>query len=484
MRRISILVTAMIIIGAMCAMAEFECEVTGGIPPYAELPDDVTELVEKGEYTSAQKTMKTMIEKEYESMPMDLRLRMMYEIERLDRVRDDFVLSKDELLTSLKEEIKDVTMDDIDRWEKMGFFDYRIIDGKKLYFSRSRSNLYKLCKEARERGETTGREEGESRRAQQMREIKAAALKQGDQYVMPRRIGVHMTITVPPNKVPHGEIIRCWMPFPRKNPLHDNIKIFKTMPEQHHLAPPDQLQRSIYFEQPAVKDQPTSFSVEYEFTSYASYVDVDPAKVTPYDKTSDVYRTYTAERSPHLKFSDSLRQIAEQVVGDETNPYLKAKKIYGWVTENIRYTYAIEYSTIPSISQYCLDNMRGDCGIQALLFTVLCRISGVPARWQSGWTLSNMHDWAQFYVEPYGWLWADPSMCIMDKEDPEIRWFLFGNIDNTRLVANNDYGMEFDPPKWHFRSEPIDFQRGEVEWRCGNLYFGEWSYSMKRRTIE
>ena len=136
-----------------------------------------------------------------------------------------------------------------------------------------------------------------------------------------------------------------------------------------------------------------------------------------------------------------------------------------------------------SASQYCFDNMRGDCGIQGLLFTALCRIAGVPARWQSGWILSNMHDWAQFYVEPYGWLWADPSMCIMD-EDPEIRWFLFGNIDNTRLSANNDDGMEFDPPKWHFRSEPVDFQRGEVEWRGGNLYFGQWSYSMKRETIE
>jgi hypothetical protein len=31
----------------------------------------------------------------------------------------------------------------------------------------------------------------------------------------------------------------------------------------------------------------------------------------------------------------------------------------------------------------------------------------------------------------------------------------------------------------HFRSEPYDFQRGEVEWEGGNLYFDKWDYTMK-----
>jgi hypothetical protein len=29
------------------------------------------------------------------------------------------------------------------------------------------------------------------------------------------------------------------------------------------------------------------------------------------------------------------------------------------------------------------------------------------------------------------------------------------------------------------RSEPVDFQRGEVEWRGGNLYFDKWDYHME-----
>lgn len=488
MVRILACMLCILMTGALTIMAQQSAEVTGGIPPAVELPASIQKMVDQGDYSKAQKDIKKMLDERGDIMDMKLRLRLLYEIDRLDRVRQDFNLTKDALLKSIKDEIKDATMEDIERWENMGFFDYRIIDGKKWYFSRSRSNLYKLSQEAQKRAGKTRGEERDAKFAALMKEIIAAGRKEGKQFVLPRRFNAEMTITVSAGAVPEGELVRCWIPFPHKNPLHADVTLLGTFPEEYHLAPPEQMQRSIYLERPALKDEDTTFSVHYEFTNYASYIDVDPKKVKPFDVNSDIYKTYTNERPPHLTFSPSLKKLATEIVGDETNPYLKAKKIYGWVTENIRYTYAIEYSTIMNISQYCYDNMRGDCGIHALLFVNLCRISGVPARWQSGWTTTpgshNLHDWAQFYIEPYGWLYADPSMCITRTDDPEIRWFLFGNIDNLRFVANNDYSMEFDPFKWHFRSEPVDFQRGEVEWRGGNLYYDKWDYHMELKPME
>ncbi|MFA9371548.1 MAG: hypothetical protein ACERIH_07535 [Labilibaculum antarcticum] len=29
------------------------------------------------------------------------------------------------------------------------------------------------------------------------------------------------------------------------------------------------------------------------------------------------------------------------------------------------------------------------------------------------------------------------------------------------------------------RDEPVDFQRGELEWKAGNIYFGDWTYKMR-----
>ena len=90
-----------------------------------------------------------------------------------------------------------------------------------------------------------------------------------------------------------------------------------------------------------------------------------------------------------------------------------------------------------------------------------------------------MHDWTQFYVEPYGWLYADPSNGLMKSDKEEIRWYNFGNFDRYRLIVNSNYGMELEPKKTHFRSETVDFQRGEVEWEGSNLYFDKWTYRMK-----
>jgi len=37
--------------------------------------------------------------------------------------------------------------------------------------------------------------------------------------------------------------------------------------------------------------------------------------------------------------------------------------------------------------------------------------------------------------------------------------------------------------KSSFRSEIVDFQRGEVEWRGGNLYFNQWSWNFNVEEI-
>ena len=56
----------------------------------------------------------------------------------------------------------------------------------------------------------------------------------------------------------------------------------------------------------------------------------------------------------------------------------------------------------------------GDCGQEAMLFITLCRLNGVPARWQSGWNTfsrdKSNHDWTEIYLAPYGWMPADPYM--------------------------------------------------------------------------
>jgi hypothetical protein len=68
---------------------------------------------------------------------------------------------------------------------------------------------------------------------------------------------------------------------------------------------------------------------------------------------------------------------------------------------------------------------------------------------------------------------------VQESDDPRIADFYCGHQDSYRAIFNLDWGRDLFPPTASLRSEPADFQRGEVEVDGRNLYFGEWDYAMK-----
>ena len=91
----------------------------------------------------------------------------------------------------------------------------------------------------------------------------------------------------------------------------------------------------------------------------------------------------------------------------------------------------------------------------------------------------NLHDWAEVYFEGVGWVPVDQSFGIPAfARNADEEYFFLGGIDSWRMIVNTDYGMPLVPEKKYPRSETVDFQRGEVEWEGGNLYFPQWSYHM------
>ena len=78
-------------------------------------------------------------------------------------------------------------------------------------------------------------------------------------------------------------------------------------------------------------------------------------------------------------------------------------------------------------------------------------------------------------MEPYGWLFADPSFgggAYRNKN--EKRWnFYFGNLDPFRMVANSEFQYDLLPEKKFLRSDPYDNQVGEVEYFDKAIQDGE-----------
>jgi hypothetical protein len=61
-------------------------------------------------------------------------------------------------------------------------------------------------------------------------------------------------------------------------------------------------------------------------------------------------------------------------------------------------------------------------------------------------------------------------------DDPALEWFYLGGLDEYRIAFNSDYDRPFQPAKQQFRSDNVDSQRGEAEWRGGNIYFDQLDY--------
>jgi transglutaminase-like putative cysteine protease len=132
-----------------------------------------------------------------------------------------------------------------------------------------------------------------------------------------------------------------------------------------------------------------------------------------------------------------------------------------------------------------------------MLFITLCRLNGVPARWQTGWHifpgLKSIHDWSEIYLAPYGWMPVDPYMGIhamqlskslTPEQQREVRDFYFGGLDQYRIIANDDHNQTLNPPKESMRSDNVDFQRGELEWGAHNIYFDKYSYQLTYKELE
>jgi transglutaminase-like putative cysteine protease len=408
--------------------------------------------------------------------------------ESIRRIRREYPLDEAALLEKLRKSIPDISPDDLRRWRDMKQIQFRNIDGQVVYFRREPSNLFRFCDESKKRRIES--QSNESTRPKfvltdHLASVIAAAQKNPDNpYVIPIKHRITYAITVKPNRpnVAAGSVVRCWLPFPKDCPQHGDVNLVSMSPADYTLAPSEVPQRTIYFEHP-IDDpaKPIAFNAVYEYTSYAYYPKLDPGKAKPLPGNwGDAYLT---QRPPHIVFTPELKTKVAEIIGAETNPLEKVRKIFHWIDANIPWAAEEEYAIIPNLSMHGYTNRRGDCGVQSMLFITMCRIAGVPARWQSGWETKplnwNMHDWAEVYVEPWGWLPCDVSYGLQKSDDPKIREFYIGHQDSYRMIVNTDYGHELVPPKKSPRSEPADFQRGEVEIDGRNLYFDEWDYEFK-----
>lgn len=466
---------------------------TSAHAPQAVLRENAT-LEAAGRFAEAARDLDHALEAP--DLPPDTRLELEFARERLDRIRHDYRLTREALAAELHTALRDLTEPEFELWLREGRFDSREIDGRRWFFASSLSNLFFRYPElnARRRRPVESDNEQHAFWANAVA-IRTAARRAGQPYVLPKRFEVEMTVTLKENGVPPGQPVRAWLPIPRRYPFQDQFRLGDSSPPVLAIAPLESPIRSAYLEQPAATNAPTVFVLRYAYTAWGVSFDLAPSRAAPVDLSDPVLRRFT-EPGPHVQFTEPMRSLAATIAGGETNPIVRARAFYNWIADHIQYSYAPEYSTIDDLGEFGRRRRYGDCGIEAFLFMTLCRLSGIPARWQSGWHLfpnaETIHDWCEIHLPPFGWVPVDPYMGIYAMryapslsraQRLELRDFYFGGLSQYRMAANSDHQQRLDPPKRSPRSDNVDFQRGELEADGRNLYFTHYTYRLTWREV-
>lgn len=468
------------------------------------LPEDILRAKAHGDLVLANRLIEKRLEK---TPPEKMARRLILEQEILRRLPDAYPYDWDGAVAAAQEVFRDFTGEELHKLLEEGAFEWIYLNGAVhikddfvLNLVKTREDMAdrilkpELDRDKQENFRMLDRIIGEMKAKKQVgcRFHIRSTMRIGKETQRPgSRIQVQLPLPILESQVKSVEVLKAAVTIPGQpeyaaGPLGPEETTCIRLGQEEKVcrvstAPENAAQRTICFETEYQEDM--QFSVEFRFETQMRYWDWE--KALSGKECSECWKepgkapeAYLSEQLPHIRFTPYLRALTEEVTAGETEPLKKAKRIYDYITSHVMYSFVRPYFTIEQQVSFTAAGLKGDCGLQALLFITMCRIAGIPAGWQSGLYTNprgiGHHDWARFYLEPYGWLYADCSFggSAYRAGCKERREFYFGNLDPYRLVAASMYQQDFAFPKRHLRQDPYDNQSGEAEYEEMGLSSG------------
>lgn len=439
------------------------------------LPEDLMKLKWGGDY----ERLISVIDRRLadETLPAPLRKRLQLERILAARIPSQYPYSYEEALELLRANIRDFKDEELETLWEENTADWIYINGRVQFHELFFDNLMKTRDDYGAR--FLGTMEDNEKNAALLRENVRLMEEHGGRTVHMRLL-TRLSLTPEAEKACMGKTAHVYMPLPVEYVQVRNLRLLGfegTAGEPVSVDNGSYPQRTARFE--TVIRGGEVWQTEFEFDNETVFRNPDPSQVL-FSQPS----FYTGEEAPHIRFTPYLRELTRSVTEGEENPLLEAEKIYRFITSQVKYSFVRSYSTVEDIPEFTAANRKGDCGFQALLFITMCRIAGIPARWQSGLYATPLtvgsHDWAQYYVAPFGWLSADCSFggSAFRQGDEKRRAYYGANLDPYRIPYASQFMHSFSREEEGLRDDPYDNQSGEVF--CG----GRFLRSGKEFTVE
>ena len=271
-------------------------------------------------------------------------------------------------------------------------------------------------------------------------------------------------------KVPEGaQRLRIWVALPQDNDPAQQVRDLKIeAPYAYRIERDSEGSRVLYLEGVNPKDKEVTIVETFGLTRREIRDQVDATKARPLTDADRARFAKYLEANKHVVIDPEIRKLADEIVGNETNPVLAARKLYDWVLENVEYWVKDptnkKASPVGSTS-YCLTFRTGNCTDFESLWASLARARGIPTQIVYGSFLKpdlraqdqdqSYHCWAEFYAPGLGWVHHDVAVADLYHGDFPV------NADNERLlrltVADGVFGN--DPAKVNYYFGSLDERR-------------------------
>ena len=275
--------------------------------------------------------------------------------------------------------------------------------------------------------------------------------------------------------VPDGaKHLRLWLSMPLSDPLQKVSDMKVKAPFPYRVTKDSEGNQQVFLEVESPKQK--EFTVVETFTltrrEQVSGVDAKKAKqLTDADRRKFAASLATNQ---NVIIDERIRKLSAEILGEEKNPVVGARKLYDWTLANIDYWVKDPKNKKASpvgSTEFCLTTKTGNCTDFHSLWTSLARAGGLPTRMVYGSFFKaeldgqdadqSYHCWPEFYVPGTGWVPHDVAVADIFVGD------FTTNPDNEKLVrlTTGDGYKGADKAKVDYYFGNIDERR--VTWSRG-----------------
>ncbi len=259
--------------------------------------------------------------------------------------------------------------------------------------------------------------------------------------------------------LPAGKKVRVWIPAAQSD-AYQEVRIVSAkgdLPVKRTREP--KYGNEIYFAETGASTQAElHFDVEYEVVR-RERIALSPGPRVVAASLSNKERQEDLQPDALVPITGVPAELAAKVTQGKTQPLDKARAIYDYVFNTMRYDKSGTGWGRGDVLYAC-DAKKGNCTDFHSLFIAMARSQGIPARFEIGFSLppdqhsaeiAGYHCWSDFYVDGKGWIPVDISEAW---KHPEKHDYFFGSHDVNRVQFSMGRDLRLSPTQ---EGKPLNY---------------------------